>query len=151
MLQRIQTIFLLLASACMLAAVATPLSTFTYQGDTVVFEAMGMYKNDNLTDSTWGLFALGIISSIASLITVFLYKQRVLQIRLSVMNIIVMVGFYLFFGYLIYSVYSTEALTFQKIGIGLIMPIVAIILTYLAIRRIAADEALVRSLNRLRR
>lgn len=151
MLQRIQTIFLLLASACMLVAVVTPLARFTYQGDTVVFEAMGMYKSDNLTDSTWGLFVLGIISSIASLITVFLYKQRVLQIRLSVMNIVVMVGFYLFFGYLIYSANSTATLTFQKVGIGLIMPIVGIILTYLAIRRIAADEALVRSLNRLRK
>ena len=34
---------------------------------------------------------------------------------------------------------------------GVIMPVIAIILIVLAIRKIGADEALVRSLNRLRR
>lgn len=151
MLQRIQSIFLLLASACMLVASVAPLATFLYNGDAVVFEAMGMYKDGVPTDSTWGLFALGAIGSILALITFFLYKNRMLQIRLSVINIVVMIGFYLFFGFLIYRLNPSANLEFQKIGMGIIMPVIAIIFTYLAIRRIAADEALVRSLNRLRR
>jgi hypothetical protein len=47
--------------------------------------------------------------------------------------------------------YQVEHLQFQKMGIGIIMPLIAIILTILAIRKIGADEALVRSLQRLRR
>ena len=151
MLQRIQTVFLLLASAAMLVASVMPLASFAYKGDSVVFEAMGVYLNGNLSDSTWGLFALGAISAILALITVFLYKNRMLQIRLSIFNIVLMVGFYLFFGFLVWKMNPGTDLIFQKVNIGIVMPVIAIILTILAIRKIGADEALVRSLNRLRR
>ena len=150
MLQRIQSVFLLLAAGAMLTASVTPLATFLFNGDKVLFEAMGIYLNGNLTDSTWGLFLLGAISSILSLVTVFLYKRRILQIRLSIFNIILMVGFYLFFGFILYKVYPVDQLVFQRVGIGVIMPAIAIIFTILAIRNIGADEALVQSLHRLR-
>ena|SRR5690554_2766926 len=150
MLQRIQSLYLLLAAAAMLIAIAVPLATFSFNTDEVVFEAMGIYLNGNLTDSTWGLFFIGITSSILSLITIFLYKKRMIQIRFSVFNAILMVGFYLYFGFIIYKVYPLENLSFNKIGLGAIMPIISIILTVLAIRKIGADEALVQSLNRLR-
>jgi hypothetical protein len=54
------------------------------------------------------------------------------------------IGFYLYFGFIVYQLASVESLHFQKVGIGIIMPVIAIILTILAIRRIGADEALVR-------
>ncbi|MDO5522942.1 MAG: DUF4293 domain-containing protein [Bacteroidia bacterium] len=151
MLQRIQTVFLLLASACMLVAAVTPLAYFFYNGNQVVFEAMGMYQDGNIQSSTWALFAVGALSSVLALVTVFLYKTRMLQIRISVFNIFVMVGFYLYFGFLIFRINPDAGLQFQKIGVGIIMPVIAIIFTYLAIRKIGADEVLVRSLNRLRK
>jgi len=151
MLQRIQTLFLLFAAAATLVASVTPLAIFMFNSDRVLFEAMGIYLNDTLNDSTWGLFVVGIISSVLALITVFLYKQRMLQIRISIFNIVVMIGFYLYFGFILYKIYPVENLQFQKVGIGIIMPFIAIILTILAIRKIGADEALVRSLQRLRR
>ena len=151
MLQRIQSVFLLLASVCMLVAAVTPLATFYYNGDPVVFEAMGMYRNGTLESSTWALFAVGAISSLLALVTVFLYKTRMLQIRISIFNIVVMIGFYLYFGFLIFRINPEAGLQFQRIGIGMVMPVIGIILTYLAIRRIGADEILVRSLNRLRK
>ncbi|CEA16035.1 MAG TPA: DUF4293 domain-containing protein [Fermentimonas caenicola] len=151
MFQRIQTIFLVLAAAAMLIASSTPLATFNYNySEEVVFESMGIYLNGTLNDSTWGLFAISIGSSVLALITIFLYKKRMLQIRLSIFNLVLMIGFYLFFGFIFYKVYSVEELLFNKIGVGLIMPLIAIILTILAIRRIGSDEALVQSLNRLR-
>lgn len=151
MLQRIQTFFLLLAAAAMLVASATPLAFFMYEGDKVIFEAMGIYLNGTINDFTWGLFVVGMVSSVLSLITVFLYKQRMLQIRLSVFNLVLMIGFYLYFGFVIYKMLPVETLEFQKVGVGIIMPLIALILTILAIRNIGADEALVRSLNRLRK
>ena len=151
MVQRIQTIFLVLAAAAMLIASSTPLATFNYNySEEVVFESMGIYLNGTLNDSTWGLFAISIGSSVLALITIFLYKKRMLQIRLSIVILVLMIGFYLFFGFIFYKVYSVEELLFNKIGVGLIMPLIAIILTILAIRRIGSDEALVQSLNRLR-
>lgn len=152
MLQRIQSLFLLLAAAAMLTASVTPLATFLYNQDqSVVLEAMGVFLNEQLNDSTWGLFVLGVICSVLPLITVFLYKNRMLQIRISVFNLILMVGFYLYLAFVIYRLVSVEELQFLKIGVGGIMPAIGLILTILAIRRIGADEALVRSLNRLRR
>jgi len=105
MLQRIQTIFLLLAAAAMLVASVSPLAFFIHNGDRVVFEAMGIYLNGILNDSTWGLFVVGTISSVLALITVFLYKQRMLQIRLSIFNIVLMIGFYLYFGFVFYKLF----------------------------------------------
>ncbi|MDD2245835.1 MAG: DUF4293 domain-containing protein [Proteiniphilum sp.] len=151
MLQRIQTVFLLLASAAMLVATVTPLAIFMYNGDSVVFEAMGIYVNGEINDSTWGLFAIGTISAVLALITVFLYRHRMLQIRISIFNIVMMVGFYLYSGFIIFKLYPFESLQFQKIGVGIIMPLIAVIFTILAIRKIGADETLIRSLNRLRR
>jgi len=151
MLQRVQTVFLLLAAAAMLIASVTPLALFLHNADQAVFEAMGIYLNGQLNDSTWGLFAIGAASSVLALFTVFLYKKRMLQIRFSIFNIVLMIGFYLYFGFIVYQLASVESLHFQKVGIGIIMPVIAIILTILAIRRIGADEALVRSLNRLRK
>lgn len=141
----------MLASAAMLVASVTTLATFTYNGQPVTFEAMGIYMNGNLTDSTWGLFAIGAISAILALITVFLYKNRILQMRISLMNIFIMVGFYAFFGFLVYKMNPGTDLIFRQIGVGIIMPIIGIILSWLAIRKIGQDEALVRSLNRLRK
>ena len=151
MLQRIQTIFLLLASACMLVSSVTPLANLTFNNDPVTFQAMGFYQNGEIIFNTWGLFAVGAISSILALFTVFLFQKRMLQIRLTVMNIILMIGFYGFFLFLIFARNPQADTTFEKIGIGLIMPLIAIIFSFLAIRKIGEDEALVRSLNRLRR
>lgn len=150
MIQRIQTLFLLLASACMLIAVVTPLLKFHVGTELVTLEALGINQNGDIINSTWGLFAIGAISSFIALITIFLFKTRMLQIRISIFNIIVMLGFYLYFGFLVYRINPESNLQFQNIGVGIIMPAIAIILTYLAIRKIGADEVLVRSLDRLR-
>ena len=112
---------------------------------------MGLYQSGELMFSTWGLFVIGVIATVLALATVFLYKNRILQIRVSVFNVVVMLCFYAYLGFLSWKINPESGLVFDKIGIGIIMPIISIILTYLAIRNIGADEALVRSLNRLRR
>lgn len=151
MLQRIQSVFLLLASAAMLIASVSPLVIYLYDADRAVFEAMGIFLNGQLNDSTWGLFTVGAISSVLALVTIFLYKKRMLQIRISIFNVCIMVGFYVYLGLIVYLISSEGLLMFQKVGLGVIMPAIAIIFTILAIRKIGVDEALVRSLNRLRK
>lgn len=61
-----------------------------------------------------------------------------------------MVAFYLYFCYLLYKLTTTGNLQFVRMGAGMVMPAIAILFVVLAIRRISADEALVRSLDRLR-
>lgn len=150
MLQRIQTVYLLLASICMVVSLLTNLATFSFSGDIVQFEAMGFYLNKEIIFSTWGLFIIGNISAILSVIIVFLYNKRMLQIRLASINIFMMLGYYGLIAFYIYMRNPEVNSEFQNIGVGIIMPFIAIILTYLAIRKIGADEALIRSLNRIR-
>lgn len=150
MLQRVQTIYLLLACSAMLIASATTLGSFTYNGDRMVVEAIGIYLNGELHHFTWGLVGLGVVSAILSFVSIFFYRKRKLQIRLSIFNIGFMVAFYLYFGYLLYKLTATGNLQFVRMGAGIVTPLVAILFVALAIRKISADEALVRSLDRLR-
>ena len=150
MLQRIQTVYLLLASICMVVSLLTHLAVFSFGGEIVRFEAMGFYMNQEIIFSTWGLFVIGNISAILSVGIVFLYKKRMLQIRLAAMNIFIILGYYGLIGLYIYNRNPEFNSQFESIGVGMVMPFVAMVLTYLAIRKIGADEALIRSLNRIR-
>ena len=134
----------------MVVSLLTQLATFSFNGDIVQFEAMGFYLNKEIIFSTWGLFFIGNISAVLSVLIVFLYNKRMLQIRLAAINIFMMLGYYGLIAFYIYMRNPEVDSVFQNIGVGIIMPFIAIILTYLAIRKIGADEALIRSLNRIR-
>lgn len=150
MLQRIQTVYLLLASICMVVSLLTHLAVFSFDGEIVRFEAMGFYMNQEIIFSTWGLFIIGNISAILSVAIVFLYNKRMLQIRLAAMNIFIILGYYAFIAFYILKRNPELNSVFENIGIGIITPFVALVLIYLAIRKIGADEALIKSLNRIR-
>ena len=150
MLQRIQTVYLLLATICMVVSLFTNLAVFSYIDGIANFKAMGFYNNGELLFSTWGLLVIGIISVLLFLTIIFIYKWRVLQIRFSIFNIFVMLGYYGLIAFYILKRNPEANSEFVRVGIGMILPFVAIVFTYLAIRKIAADEALVRSLNRIR-
>lgn len=150
MLQRIQTVYLLLASICMVVSLLTNLAVFTFGGEIVNFEAMGFYLNEEIIFSTWGLFIIGNITAVLSVLIVFIYKKRMLQIRLAGMNLFIILGYYGLIAFYILKRNPEVSSTFENVGIGMITPFVAIVFTYLAIRKIGADEALIRSLNRIR-
>ena len=150
MLQRIQTVYLLLASICMVVSVLTKLAVFTFGGDIVNFEAMGFYLNEEIIFSTWGLFIIGNIAAILSVLIVFLYKKRMTQIRLASFNLFMILGYYGLIAFYILKRNPEANSAFEHVGIGMITPFIALVFTYLAIRKIGADEALIRSLNRIR-
>lgn len=150
MLQRIQTVFLLVVSIFMLLCGSLPLVSFVFNGDAIRFEGTGIFLNGQVTHITWGLLAICCLSAILALVTIFFYKKRKVQIGMTVCNIALIVCFYLALGWMIYDFLSGDTPQFIRPGIGLVMPAVAIVFCVLAIRNIKADEALVRSLSRLR-
>ena len=84
------------------------------------------------------------------MVTIFLYRKRILQIRLSVFNGLLMIGFYGLFIYYMSTIGAGDEEMNYSLKIALGLPLVCLILDYLAIRNIGADEVLVRSLDRLR-
>lgn len=153
MLQRIQTVYLLLVVALMITTLFLPLAVLT-AGDVIyAFDATGMrtmLEQSELVYPTWGLFALTAAISLIALVTIFLFKNRILQIRLCVFNAFLMLGFYGLFAFFVWTFKGEMPEAVLGLKFGLALPAVSLILDYLAIRNIGADEALVRSLDRLR-
>ena len=155
MIQRIQTVYLLLAAALMSLTLFLPLATI-WQGDHEVVVKTWF------ADGTVGFKAplplyLGIILSVATalpFVTIFLYKKRMTQIRLCVSEIVLLLGSVAFIALYCYRMCDVLAELMQELnftlGFAALMPVVAIIPMVLAIRGIAKDEALVRSLDRIR-
>ena len=91
---------------------------------------------------------LFIVSAVLSLLTIFLFKNRKLQMRLNGVNILLNI---LLIGYLTFSVSKLPGgfLDSEK-GIGLFVPFVSIVLLFVANRFIKKDEKLVKSVDRFR-
>ena len=89
-----------------------------------------------------------IVSALLAFATIFLFKNRQLQFVLGRVNILINL---FLLGLLIYLslTLSGETAVSEK-GIGMFLPIVAILLLVLANKAIKKDEDLVKSVDRLR-
>ncbi len=101
------------------------------------------------------LALLLVLILVVDVIGIGLYKNRVFQIRFNIFNCILNLGVYALFVLFAWTTRAgleTEGLEMTSLsyGVALTFPLVNIVLTYLAIRAIGKDEALVRSYDRLR-
>lgn len=135
MIQRIQSIYLLVTAVLGVLLCCFPMASaadFTLK--------IGC----NVTYS-----GLIVIMPLLSLVTIFLYKKRILQMRLCSLNIVINALTMVASGLFLYLAHAAGADDLKFYWPTVIMPI-NIILLYLAVRAIGKDEALVRSLDRLR-
>jgi hypothetical protein len=92
-------------------------------------------------------------AALLPLVTLFLYKKRLVQIRLLSAEFVLLVGSIGFLGFYLWNAYSHIV---ELLGEGYILSpvplllVVALLTNWFAIRRIASDEALVRSADRIR-
>lgn len=153
MIQRIQSIFLLLASGSLgtLFIPSVSIGDFNQPNAQIPASADGYL---NIFDDKILLGLTGVALGVAFL-TIFLYKSRPNQIRLAWVSVIACLAL------LGMSVFETKAQTdmvqqvayagtFSPSFIAYIPMVVAIIFGWLAIRNIRKDEILVRSADRLR-
>lgn len=153
MWQRIQTIYLFLSGVT-----ATLLLLFTLCDITPVDPEVTYAANfTGLIVCGWTsikyfnliTFTLTSLVTIISFITIFLYKRRKIQIRLTITGILLMVAAIIAFGYMLWR--QTELLqATTQMQIWIILPIINLICQYLAMRNIIKDDILVRASNRLR-
>lgn len=155
MIQRVQTLYLLLAAVLMSLTLFLPLATIVTGSDEVIVKAFSISGTLGL-DTPLPLY-MGIVLAVATLlpfVTIFLFKKRLTQIRLCVSEIVLLLGSAAFVALYCYRLCAllSEVVTnvVFTLGFAALMPVVAIIPVVLAIRGIAKDEALVRSLDRIR-
>jgi len=136
MLQRIQTVYLLVAAAVSAGLIFVFNLWTTNTGDMVFAKDDVLYI---------GLF-LG--SAALSLLAIVMFKNRKLQFVLGRLNIILN---FILLGFFVYQSLnlSGETAVSEK-GIGMLLPLVSIVLLALANKAIKKDEELVKSVDRLR-
>jgi len=155
MIQRIQTVYLLAIVAFITATLFMPLSTIQIDNMFYLFDSSGLNTlttPSELVYPAWALMVLSVLIIIIAFITIFLYKKRMLQIRLCIFNAFLLIGFYGLFAFFLWKISGiTGIFRFSSVRLALAFPFICLIFDYLAIRNIGADETLVRSLNRLRK
>ncbi len=140
MIQRIQSFFLLIASAGFWGLFALPFGS-SKSGFSPLYEDQLFDINDNT-----GLIALVCLGGILSLVTIGLYKNRPLQKKLVYLTIAAGIG--LLAGAIYLNLLIPEGDT--QYGAGMIMPILSVIMGIAAMKFISKDDKLVRSMDRLR-
>ena len=138
MIQRIQSVYLLLV---VIACVA------------YIFVPFGLVKNADGTLETWAIkqvvpiMIAAIVVAVIAFASIFLFNNRKNQMKVVLVNIVlsvVLIGLFLF-G-------LTQHIGIQNyiFKIGAILPIFILLFNMLAYGSIKSDEALVKSMDRLR-
>lgn len=142
MIQRIQTVWLLLAALVMACIFYFPV----YQ-----FSATPAQPPMTIGNDFVGIILAGI-SIVLSLVTIFRFKNRKSQSGLTWLNILVTIGLqaWLFFKITNFRSDPANSILQGYYWIGTFLPLVTIILLFMAKSGIRKDEKLVKSLDRLR-
>jgi hypothetical protein len=140
MIQRIQTIWLLLTAACAFLTIRLPF----YSGHKMD-DPQKTYAALNATTNML-LLILTVAIGIACLISIFLFKNRKLQMRITLVALLV--------SLLNIFLYYNETKKFIAIESSLDLSCVFVfaipVLLFLAFRGIYKDEKLIKSVDRLR-
>ncbi len=146
MIQRIQSLYLLLAAG----AGAATLSFDLWKAKLSNGTATAVNASSNYL-----LFVLYVIIILLAVVCIFLFKKRKLQFRLTIFNILFV---FAALGYQYYVVQQTAnklaaggiTITSASYQLASFLPILLIILLFMAARGIYKDEKLIKSLDRLR-
>ena len=161
MIQRIQTLYLLLVVILgTLLCIFSPVE-FLLPGAT---DYVSLHALDK-----WPLAVMSIAIPLLALVTIGMYKRRLLQVRLNIMNVVLCLGYYallaLYVAYIVKGYEPLDAVNCQLstancqlstvncewyLTMWSAIPLVNVVLTMMATRRILKDEALVRAADRLR-
>jgi len=143
MIQRIQTVYLLLTS--IISGVLIFVFNLWKSLEKNVFALDLLNSDSSLLKVVPILF---LVSAILAFVAIFLFKNRKLQFVIGRLTILINL---ILLGLLIYVSLTLpgEAAVSEK-GIGMFVPILAVLLLVLANKAIKKDEDLVKSVDRLR-
>ena len=150
MIQRIQTLYLLAVVALGIALIWLPVIQFVTPEEAAELQIWDLSALGGAPlQGLWGLLLTTILIPALALVDIFLYNKRLLQARLNIFTVLLCLGYY---GVL--AIYIWLA----KVSLGLdwhilpsaCIPLVCMVLTLMATRRILKDEALVRAADRIR-
>lgn len=152
MIQRIQSLWLFLAAVALIAVLFLPVGKFVmphglYECTAFKMTQAGDVPTLNVPVSLIGSFS--IVAGFISFLAIFLFKKRSRQIRVTwiafILKAILALGLFSMFIYFKYMMNS-----WVGYGSAVLMPLLGLILDFLAIKAIKKDDALIKSLDRIR-
>jgi uncharacterized membrane protein len=155
MIQRIQTVYMLLAVVSMGLLYLPTWAFISVEGDKASMQKAEMSMLEDGLFNTYDHILLMILvglGALLALVGIFLYANRNLQMRLTrigmAAGILVVVLTAIFF-YQDYQLMDAGQYLIE-VEYGVLSPIAFILFSWLALRSISKDEKLVRSMDRLR-
>ena len=97
----------------------------------------------------WGLTLATLLIPVLALVDIFLFKKRLLQARLNIFTVMFCLGWYGVVAIYIWQAKLAQGVEWY-IQPSACIPLVSMVLTLMATRRILKDEALVRAADRIR-
>ena len=158
MLQRLQTLYLAIVAIACILLFFFPLANYydEIQGNYKFFlyGIQSMDPEPKVAFSSFftiPLIFLVVVSFIFTVSTIFLYKKRLLQIRICTFNVLTNIVLIM----VIFFFYATRIKTMTLIEpdynyVGMVLPLISLAFLVLSSRAIRKDEALVKSADRLR-
>ena len=140
MIQRQQTLWLLLATTAAVLSFMFPFAT----GEELVAKTAMKQTTEIIAGSNFFTLILTIASICISAVTIFMFKDRKLQLKLCILGLLIAAGtLVLYFLEMKKLISSTPAL-------WAILPVIVMVSYFMALRNIRKDEKLVKSLDKLR-
>ncbi|MFI3315691.1 MAG: DUF4293 domain-containing protein [Rikenellaceae bacterium] len=163
MIQRVQTLFLLLAVILLTIMLFNPIATIPSSDGELLIKPFvfgdGAQESISQVSATIYLSLLLVATVAISFFSIFCYRNRPFQTKLCVINIGLLIGLQIFVAFAIYRAtgyigqMNSEIPNYSaglSYSIVSVFPIISAIASYLALRNIIKDELLIKSLNRLR-
>lgn len=150
MIQRKQTLYLLLSGILMMLMLFLPMAKVLTDSAIFAMDSTG-FKNmaEEIVMPSWVLMGLNAVIILLSFVAIFLYNHRTLQMRMTMFNLILKPGFYALAIYYILN-FMDETKIAYTVTPWVALPIIAMILDYLAHRGIAIDDRTIKYMDRLR-
>ncbi len=149
MIQRIQTLYLLVVAVMMATLFATEPATLSMNdvilklGKDMILTPGGMGETGTVLLRVYAASVFLLV-----LLDIFLFRNRKIQMRLTVFCLLLCLGYYVLMA--IY-LYSANGLGYEiHWSMPVTFPLVSVILLWLAFRSILKDELLIRSIDRVR-
>ena len=156
MIQRKQTLFLLVAFICYALCLFFPIATIASKvmgGDSMLYN-LGVVSGDQgivFSATCLPLFILLAVSAVLSLVTIFLYKNRKAQANLCSISVLFTILWYVDYILMALGIVGVPEVDGKvDISFAACLPLVSVILVLMARKGINDDEKLVRAADRIR-
>ena len=150
MIQRIQTLYLLAVVALGLALIWLPVVQLVTPEEAETLQVWELSALGGAPlQGLWGLLLTTVLIPLLAFIDIFLYKKRILQARLNIFLVLLCLGYYGVLALYIWLATLSMNVEWHILPYAS-FPLICLVLTLMATRRILKDEALVRAADRIR-